>query len=258
MGKERIIADMREVVKQAAKFILERKEVEETRQKGRFNYVTQVDVRVQEWIRTQLQEKYQDVGFLGEEQREHVLNQEKMWILDPIDGTTNYMHDYHSSAISLAYVEKGEVLAGVVYQPYTQEMFWAVKDEGACLNETSIQVSGIETLEESLIAIGTSPYDKEDAEQNFKTFHKIFMQCMDIRRSGSAALDLVWVACGRCEAYLEKGLKVWDYAAGMLILKEAGGSITDYSGKELSLTLGSDVIASNGKIGGLVQAICGS
>lgn len=103
-------------------------------------------------------------------------------------------------------------------------------------------------MEQSLIAVGTSPYHKELAEENFAVFQKLFLQCMDIRRSGSAAVDLAWVACGRCDAYIERRLKIWDYAAGLRIIEEAGGKLTDWQGEDPGLLLERDVAAVNGKL----------
>lgn len=250
MNKElkKMAETMELVIRQAAELIKARTLAGEQRKKGKFDYVTAVDVKVQEFIQERLKESYPQVDFLGEEQSEYHLDREQLWILDPIDGTTNFIHDYRSSAISLAYAKKGEIVIGMIYQPYADEMFYAVQKEGAYCNGIPIHVSETDAIEESLIAVGTSPYYKEMAEENFDLFQKLFLQCMDIRRSGSAAIDLAWVSCGRCEAYLERKLKIWDYAAGMLILKEAGGNITDYKGENPGLLLERDILATNGKI----------
>ena len=117
-----------------------------------------------------------------------------------------------------------------------------------------IEVSGAETIEKSLIAIGTSPYYKEMAEENFKIFQAVFKDCQDIRRSGSAALDLAYVACGRIEAYFERNLKIWDYAAGMLLVREAGGRVTDYRGNDADTEMISDITAANPKINSALTA----
>lgn len=239
---------MKLVVRMGAELIKARTLAGEQKKKGAFDYVTAVDVKVQEFIRERLKESYPQVDFLGEEQTEYHLDSQELWILDPIDGTTNFIHDYRCSAISLAYAQKGEILIGVIYQPYADELFYGIKGEGAYCNEMPIHVSGTECMEESLIAVGTSPYHKEMASENFALFQKLFLQCMDIRRSGSAAVDLAWVACGRCDAYLERKLKIWDYAAGLLILKEAGGSMTDFEGEDPGIMLERDVVAANGKI----------
>ena len=172
--------------------------------------------------------------------------------LDPVDGTTNLIHDYRASVISLALMQKGSVVLGMIYNPYTDELFSAQKGEGSYCNGQKIEVSGAETMEKCLIAIGTSPYYKEMAEENFKVFQAIFKDCQDIRRSGSAALDLAYVACGRIEAYFERNLKIWDYAAGMLLVREAGGQVTDYRGNDADTEMISNITAANPKINSLL------
>lgn len=189
-----------------------------------------------------------EVAFMGEEQENHEVPIGEAWILDPIDGTTNFMHDYRHSAISLAYVKDGAPEIGVIYQPYTDEMFTAVINMGAYLNGKLIHVSEINNLKESLIAVGTCPYNREYADETFDRMKRIFLSCMDVRRNGSAALDLAYVACGRHEAYIERQIKAWDYAAGMLIVKEAGGKVYDLEGELSKIKVKSPMIATNGKI----------
>lgn len=220
------------------------------REKGLADFVTEVDMRIQEFIKRGLEKILPQVQFMGEEKDNTEIDfQGDFWILDPVDGTTNLIHDYRQSAVSLALCEKGQVTMGVVYQPYTRELFLALKGKGAWLNGTPIHVSAREKLEESLISIGTTPYRKEMAEENFKYFQNVFMRCEDIRRGGSAAIDLAYVACGRTEAYFERNLKPWDYAAGMLLVEEAGGSVTNYHGDVVGVSAPSDIVAGNGKIG---------
>ena len=237
------------IVRQAAALFTDRKSAECIKEKGLCDFVTAVDEAVQNYIQKELQQHYPDILFMGEESTDNVMDMEHLlWVLDPVDGTTNLIHDYKNSAISLALLDKCEVIAGIIYDPYLDEMYFAQKGRGAYLNNQVIHVSSAKTMSESLIAIGTSPYYKEEAVDNFKTFQKIYLNCQDIRRTGSAALDLAHIACGRIEGYLEKKLKIWDFAAGALIVREAGGKILDYKGNERTMELVGDIIAGNAYI----------
>ncbi len=203
--------------------------------KGRADFVTQKDLEVQNYIFTELNKLYPHIGFIGEEEGKNISNESGLqWILDPIDGTTNYIYGYNMSAISLALKDNDKIVFGVVYNPFTNEMFKAIKGKGAYLNDESIKVSNTDTLANALVAVGTSPYYKNLAVEVFDKMRRIFEESLDIRRSGSAALDLAYVASGRQDAYFEYNLKPWDYAAGCLILEEAGGIVKDIDGKELS------------------------
>ena len=127
-------------------------------------------------------------------------------------------------------------------------MFYAIRGGGAWLNGKPIHVSGVDTMERSLIAIGTSPYDHQLADRNFQDFKQVFLRCSDIRRNGSAAIELAHVACGRTDAYFERVLRPWDFAAGMLLIQEAGGRVTGYNGEDPDVSVPSPIVASNGLI----------
>lgn len=203
--------------------------------KGRADFVTQKDLEVQNYIFGELNKLYPDIGFIGEEEGKNIANESGMqWILDPIDGTTNYIYGYNMSAISLALKDKDKIVFGIVYNPFTNELFKAIKDKGAYLNDKPIKVSNVNSLTNALVAVGTSPYYKDLSVEVFDKIRRLFEESLDIRRSGSAALDLAYVACGRQDAYFEYSLKPWDYAAGCLILEEAGGIVKDTEGKELT------------------------
>lgn len=241
--------ELEALLKKAGKLFADRNAAAHTREKGVADYVTEVDFAVQQFIRGHLEELYPEVQFLSEEKSNEDIDKNGLvWVLDPVDGTTNLIHDYRASVISLALMQEGSVVLGMIYNPYTDELFSAQKGKGSYCNGQKIEVSGAETIEKSLIAIGTSPYYKEVAEENFKIFQAVFKDCQDIRRSGSAALDLAYVACGRIEAYLERNLKIWDYAAGMLLVREAGGRVTDYRGKDADTEMISDITAANPRI----------
>lgn len=243
------ISNIIQIVKEAAGYFQDRKAAGEITEKGIADFVTNTDKNVQSFIQSALAEQYPQIQFMGEEKNNQDIDMSKpVWILDPVDGTTNLIHAYKASCISLALMEQGEIQLGIVYHPYFDEVFHAIKGQGAYCNGERLQVSGAETLQDSLIAIGTSPYYKDLAEENFELFKRIFLECQDIRRMGSAALDLAWTASGRCEAYLERNLKLWDYAAGMLLVREAGGEVLDYAGKKAEPKYMSDILAGNGKI----------
>lgn len=218
--------------------------------KGISDYVTQVDFHVQEQLGQALADRYPDIQFMGEEKDNSGIDfSGAVWILDPVDGTTNLIHNFRNSAVSLGLCVNGEMQAGIIYQPYTDEVFWAEKGKGAYLNGRRIYVSRAECLKDSLVSVGTSPYNHELAEENFRNFKEIFLSCQDIRRIGSAAIDLAYVASGRVEAYFERNLKPWDYAAGLLLVQEAGGTVTDFEGRPVALHKPSDIVAGNGKVG---------
>ncbi|MDO4284754.1 MAG: inositol monophosphatase family protein [Eubacteriales bacterium] len=227
-------------------------------EKGSCDYVTQIDVQVQSFVTRRLAERYPQVQLMGEEKDNSEIDASgDFWILDPVDGTTNLIHDFQHSTLSLAYVEDGALTFGVVYHPNSGEVFTAVRGQGAFLNGRPIHVSGAGTLSESLISIGTSPYSHELADRNFAAFKRIFLACQDIRRLGSAAMDMAYVACGRDEAFFERSLKPWDFAAGRLLVEEAGGTVCDFEGKPVPLTEKADVVATNGKITRELLALLG-
>jgi myo-inositol-1(or 4)-monophosphatase len=217
--------------------------------KGPADFVTMVDTEVQKYLRNRLLELYPDIQFMGEEGEKNSIDfHGSVWILDPIDGTTNLIYSYPAYAVSLGMVENGESVLGVVFLPSSGEIFYAQKGKGAYLNGKRIRVSDTALLSDSLMGIGTSPYDKEKlADINFKLIHNLFIKCNDIRRSGSAAFDLCCVACGRIDGFIERNLKPWDYAAGCAILKEAGGKITSMNGGRVTFDKNCDILASNGK-----------
>lgn len=243
------IKTVQNIVREAAKLFADRAAVGQIKEKGACDYVTAVDESVQKFVRQALGKEYPQIQFLGEEgDNSDVDLSGLLWVLDPVDGTTNLIHDYQNSAVSLALVDNREVILGIVYNPYSDEMFCAEKGKGSFLNGQPIRVSGAKDLSESLIAIGTSPYYKEEADDNFKLFMAIYKDCQDIRRCGSAAIDLAHVACGRLDGYLERHLKIWDFAAGVLLVREAGGGVLDYAGESRSMDMVGDVVAGNGRI----------
>ena len=190
---------------------------------GRRDVVTEYDRRVQALLMQRLSEAVPGAHYFCEELDERDrLDAEQLFIIDPIDGTMNFVHGFHHSCISVAYAERGEVLLGVIYNPYMDELFSAVKDGGAFLNGKPIRVTD-EGLSGSVVCYGTAPYDPELTDRTFDAARKLYAASLDLRREGSAALDLCTVAAGRAGLYFEMKVSLWDYAAGDLLVREAGG-----------------------------------
>ena len=243
------ILKVQQVVREAAKLFSDREATGQIKQKGAFDYVTAVDEAVQDYIKTELGKLYPEIQFIGEESDNSDVDWNGLaWVLDPVDGTTNLIHDYQNSAISLALMNQKELLMGIVYNPFIEEMYYAEKGKGSFLNGEKIHVSQAKQMNESLISVGTSPYHKDEADEIFKAFAGIYKDCQDLRRCGSAALDMAHVACGRIEAYTEKHLKIWDYAAATLLVREAGGTVLDYEGNEFTMEPIGNIIAGNALI----------
>lgn len=237
-----------QAVKEAGKIMLSAHNQEDavTAKEGKKNFVTKYDVAVQNFLFEELGKTFPDAEFIGEEGENNFSVKGLRFIIDPIDGTTNFMQDYHCSCISVALCEGDEVIAGVVYNPYTNEIFTAEKGKGAYLNGERIAVSE-RPLSDGLALFGTSPYHPENTDETFALLRKVFDLSRDIRRSGTASYDICMIACGRGEVFFEKGLQPWDIAAGTLIVKEAGGIVINYEGEEISLSAPNDIIFANPK-----------
>ena len=245
-----------QAVLEAGELLTDPAAVRSIRAKGEADYVTNVDVAVQAFLRERLAALAPDVQFVGEEQDNSGLDWGRpCWILDPVDGTTNLIHRFPHSAISLALAEGGQAVFGVVYNPYTEECFTARRGGGALRNGVPIHVSDVSRLEDSLLSTGTVPGRRELADAAFRQMRALYDRCQDVRRTGCASLDLCWVACGRLDGYVELSLQPWDYAAGMRIAAEAGGKVTTPDGSPLSLREGGPLLASNGRLHSALQAI---
>lgn len=233
-------------IREAGKIVLNAHDSENhvTAKEGKKNFVTKYDVAVQKFLFDNLGKIVPQAEFVGEEGETNINSKKLRFIVDPIDGTTNFMQDYRNSAISVAICEGDEPIFGAIYNPYSDEMFYAEKNKGAYLNNKPIHVSS-RPLSDGLALFGTSPYHPENTDETFRLLRKVFDYSRDIRRSGSAALDICSVACGRCEVFFEKELQPWDYAAGTIIIREAGGIAETYDGKTPSLSFGSDVVFAN-------------
>ena len=201
----------------------------QVKKKGAIDLVTQADVASEKVIVATIKEIFPDHGILAEESGVAVGNDHDCWIIDPLDGTTNFTHHLPIFAVSIAYTRDDVPLMGIVFNPANGELFTAIHGQGARLNDASIHVSTIEQLGDSLLVTGF-PYtiSTNSPAEPISRFTRCLTASQGVRRLGAAALDLCFVACGRFEGFWEDNLKPWDTAAGMLIVQEAGGRVTDY------------------------------
>jgi myo-inositol-1(or 4)-monophosphatase len=202
--------------------------------KGVIDLVTDADRASEELISGRIKGAFPDHGFLGEEGTRGAEGSEYSWVVDPLDGTTNYAHAYPHFAVSIALERNGQVVLGVVYDPMRDELFVAERGRGAELNGAPIHVSTEDQLLRSLLATGF-PYDPSTRGEALAVWNRLMDACQGVRRDGAAALNLCWTACGRLDGFYERNLKPWDMAAGSLIVAEAGGTVTNYAGEPFDL-----------------------
>jgi myo-inositol-1(or 4)-monophosphatase len=226
-----------------------------TEYKGDVDLVTVADRTVEKLIRTRLGEVFPDHGMYGEEGTRERMEQEFRWYVDPLDGTTNFAHGFPQFCVSLGLEQRGAELkadgdgtlvAAVIYDPMRDELFAAERGAGATLNGTALKVSKTAKLAEALVATGF-PSRKRHQNPNIHFYHEFTLRSHGVRRAGSAALDMAYVAAGRLEAFWEFNLNPWDTAAGILLVREAGGRVTDFAGRPVRLS-SEEVLASNGLI----------
>ncbi len=225
------------------------------RYKGEVDLVTEVDVRAEQVIKEILLLAFPAYGMLAEEGGRLPGEEDARWIVDPLDGTTNYAHGLSIFAVSIALERAGEVVLGVVYDPVREETFVAERGGGATLDDEPIRASDTDELIRALIATGF-PHDRAEMPEALELFGRFAALTRGMRRLGSTALDLCYVASGRLDGYYERGIWAWDVAAGSLILEEAGGKVTDYQGGALDLE-GREIVASNGALHPALVSITG-
>lgn len=243
-----IINDVREVIIQAGELALEYFKQLDTlgiEKKSPKDLVSQADIEVEKFLKDQLLERFPDFGFWGEESGQSD-NQKIRWIVDPIDGTHSFVRGQYFWSISVALEKDGEIVLGAVYAPKLQDLYHAEKGKGALRNNNPIHVSDIPTLSEAMITTGFACLRSDLPENNLPRFSRIAETTMGQRRFGSAAMDLCLVADGQVDAFWEQHLNLYDIAAGALIVKEAGGSITNFEGKDGIFP--ENILATNGKI----------
>ena len=218
--------------------------------KGDINLVTEADIAAENLIIDRIRSHYPQHGILAEESGEAVLvggkRSEWKWIIDPLDGTTNYAHGYPCFCVSIGLERAGELEIGVVYDPMRDEMFAAERGRGATLNDRKIRVSTVDQLSQSMLCTGF-PYNVRERPDFARDFTNFTMNAQAVRRDGSAALDLAYVACGRFDGFWEDGLSPWDIAAGALLIFEARGKVTKFNDEPLDI-YNEQVLATNGLI----------
>ena len=216
-------------------------------QKGPNDFVSEVDRQAEEKVIETLLTSFPNHGILAEESGEIEGSEDYRWIIDPLDGTTNYAHGYPCFCISIAVEYEGEILYGAIYDPMREELFTAEKGGGAHLNEKAITISSTQDLNRSLLCTGF-PYDvRDDIDNNIIPFRNFLLKAQAVRRDGSAALDLCYIAAGRFDGFWEQKLHPWDVAAGSLLVTEAGGTMSTFKGEKFSI-YANEIVASNGKI----------
>lgn len=245
-----LVRKTREVVTETATYVKELKgrfSKEDVQYKGESDLVSFVDIETEKRLKERLKEVLPEAGFIAEESESSYEEGRSHWIIDPIDGTTNFVHMGIIYCISVALRVNDEVVLGVVHEVEADNSYWAYRGGGAWKNDKQIGISQIDTLKEALVATGF-PYTNFS---RLEPFMQVFEYCMrnthGIRRLGSAALDLAYVAEGRFETFYEYGLNAWDVAAGSLLVREAGGQVSDFSGKDNYL-FGKEIVASNGTL----------
>lgn len=222
---------------------------QQVERKGAVNLVTAMDRASEDRILSRLKAAFPEDDVLTEEREQAPRRSENLWIVDPLDATNNYAHGFPMFCVSIGFERKGRVLLGAVYDPLRDELFFAERGKGAALNGGAVAVSSTPRLNDSLLATGF-PYDKRESPvNNLDHFQRFALRAQGIRRTGSAALDLAYVAMGRLDGYWELKLSPWDVAAGSLLVEEAGGRVTDFSGGG-NFLYGGEVIADNGRIHG--------
>jgi len=221
--------------------------------KGRNDFVSEVDRQAEQEIVSILRKAYPDHAFLGEEGGRHgSLKGEFTWVIDPLDGTTNFLHGLPQFAVSIGLLYRGKVECGVVYDPMRQELFTAKRGGGAALNDRRLRVTKQKVFTGALLGTGFPFKDQRHNDAYFGMFRDLMKDTAGIRRAGSAALDLAWVACGRLDGFWEIGLMPWDMAAGVLLITEAGGIVTDLEGGPKYFETG-NVLAANPKLHVLME-----
>ena len=223
--------------------------------KGEFDLVTEADRASEKLVVERLQSRFPQHGIVAEEGGGHTSPSDYRWYVDPLDGTTNFAHSLPIFNVTLALERAGEMVVGVVFDPIRQEMFTAERGSGAWLNNRRIRVSSVSRLDSSLLCTGF-PTRRRHLNVNVHFYHQVAMATHGVRRTGSAAIDLAWVACGRLDGFWEFGLKPWDMAAGRLLVAEAGGRVSDMRDRPHDFS-SPHLLADNGHLHGQIVEIFG-
>lgn len=239
-----MLQQIKDLAMQAGALFLHAASAEVTAKEGIGNFVTDYDVRAQKLIYEGLRKIHPEAALMGEEDAVHdtAVNSGECFIVDPLDGTQNFINGYRHSCVSIGMTRGGEPVLGVVYNPYQNELFWAEKGKGAFCNGKALHTSAA-PLSESVFLFGCSSYNRAQTELSFRLLRELFDRSLDLRSSGSAALDMCYVAAGRVNLFFEYQLSPWDYCAGSVILREAGGLASQWSGEALDYCKGGSVLA---------------
>jgi len=217
--------------------------------KGTSDFVSTADLRTEKILRQELKKARPNFGFLLEEGGEIDADKSERWIIDPLDGTTNFIHGIPHFAISVALQRDAEIVAGIIYHPLTDEMFASEKGAGTFVNERRLRVSARRKLDDAVVATGIPHRGRGDHKAFMRQLDAVMAEVSGVRRFGAASLDLAYVAAGRCDGFWESGLQTWDVAAGVLMVKEAGGYVSEIDGGQNFLTSGS-ILAANDHLHG--------
>lgn len=253
----KLLEQTQEVAKNVGAFIRKERQhfdVEKVEHKGFNDLVSYVDKEAERLIVEKLTQIFPEAGYITEEGTNSTQAEVFNWVIDPLDGTTNFIHGLPVYSVSIALMEKEEVILGVVYEVNRHECFYAMKDGGAFCNDTRIRVSPAPDLSASLIATGFPYYNFELIDRYLSSMKSLMQKSHGLRRLGSAAVDLCYVASGRTEGFFEYNLNSYDVAAGTLIVQEAGGKVTDFAGGS-DFVFGRKIVASNGNIHGEFLAV---
>ncbi|MFP4488213.1 MAG: inositol monophosphatase family protein [Bacteroidales bacterium] len=238
------------IARQTGKFIKKESagfDADDARLKGKHDFISYVDIEAEKQLTAALSDLLPQAGFIAEEGTGEIAESGLNWIIDPLDGTTNFMHGLPVYSISIGLVQKDRILLGVILNVPGNELFYAYDGGGAWLNDKRINVSQSDKLDDSLIATGF-PFKNYDRLDTFMVSLEYFIRhTRGVRRMGSAAIDLAYVACGRYDGFYEYGLNRWDVTAGIIIIREAGGQASDFSGNKSDID-GSEIVASNSNI----------
>ena len=250
MNIEQVAGQVIEIAKEAGAFIREQRKTfsaDKIEFKGLNDLVSYVDKTAEEIIVTALPKVLPEAGFITEEKTINKVGERFNWIIDPLDGTTNFIHGLPVYSVSIALQENDELILGVVYEINQDECFYAWKGSAAFLNGTQIYVSSNQTISKSLLATGFPYYDFEKQPAYIELFMELMRSCRGLRRLGSAAVDLAYTACGRFDGYYEYNLNSWDIAAGIVIVRQAGGDVINFKGGNEVMN-SRELLATNGKI----------
>lgn len=245
-----ILEDVISLVKETGEFILHEADkfgIQDIHTKGLHDFVSYVDLGSEQRLVEGLKKILPEAGYIVEEGTEKETKKEFNWVVDPLDGTTNFLHGVPAYSISIALTKGDDILLGIVYSVTNNELFYATKGSGAWLNSKRIKVSETSKISDMLVGTGF-PFTNYELLNSYLDTLKYFIEnTHGLRRIGSAAIDLAYVACGRFDAFFEYNLNPWDVTAGILLIREAGGRVTDFSGKETGLT-GKEIIAANASV----------